>query len=103
MKGCCIGRELQLPCSLLFGAPPSKEQPTISHAKNLLDHLHDIHSYAHKHLKLASDKMKTRYNRLASCAGYHKAEKMLLCRPDSKKGKSPKLQSSWESRYMVVI
>jgi hypothetical protein len=36
-----------------------------------LGHLHNIHSYVHQHLKLVSDWMKTRYNRLAKCAGYN--------------------------------
>jgi hypothetical protein len=64
-------RELRLPCDLLFGAPPNKEWPTNEHEVNLVDHLHDIHNYGRQHLKLASDWMKTRYDRLANCAGYH--------------------------------
>jgi hypothetical protein len=66
-------RELWLPCDLLFGSPPDKEQPTIDHAANLLDHLHDIHSYAHQHLKLASDRMKTRHNHMANSADYQES------------------------------
>jgi hypothetical protein len=38
---------------MLFGASPEKEQPTIDHAANLVDHLHNIHNYAHQQLKLA--------------------------------------------------
>jgi transposase InsO family protein len=53
-----FGRELHLPCDLLFGASPNKEQPTIDHAANLVDHLHDIYNYAHQQLKLASGQMK---------------------------------------------
>jgi hypothetical protein len=41
-----FGRELRLPCDLLFWAPPDKERPTIDHGANLVDHLHDIHNYA---------------------------------------------------------
>jgi hypothetical protein len=50
-----FGRELQLPGDLLFGAPPFKEQLTIEHAPNLVDHLHDIHNYAYQQMKLATD------------------------------------------------
>jgi hypothetical protein len=54
-----FGRDLQLPCNELFGAPPDKEQLTIDHAANLVDHLHSIHNYGRQHLLLASDRMKT--------------------------------------------
>jgi hypothetical protein len=58
-----FGRELRLPCNLLFGHHlllPSMERPKIDHAANLVNHLHDTHNYAGKHLKLASDRMRTR-------------------------------------------
>jgi hypothetical protein len=48
-----FGREPRLPCDLLFAAPPDKERPSINHAANIVDHLHDIHNYARQHLKLA--------------------------------------------------
>jgi hypothetical protein len=69
-----FGRKLRLPCDLLFGVPPDKERPTIDHAANIVDHLHDIHSYVRQHLKLAIDLMKTRYDRLASCVGYYEGD-----------------------------
>jgi hypothetical protein len=62
-------RELRLPCDLLFGAPPDKKRPTIDHATDLVDRLHDIHNYANQHLKLVSDRMGTRYGRLANPMG----------------------------------
>jgi hypothetical protein len=62
-----FGRKLHLPRHLLFTAPPNKEQPKIDHAADLVDQLHNIHDYAHQHLKLTSDRMKTRYHRLAKC------------------------------------
>jgi hypothetical protein len=54
-----FGRELRLPCDLLFGVPPDKERPTTDYVGDLVDHLHDIHNYVCQHLKLASDRMKT--------------------------------------------
>jgi hypothetical protein len=66
-----FGRELRLPCDLLFGAPPDTERPTTDRATDIVDHLHDIQDYAQKDLKLASDRLKTRYDELASSAGYH--------------------------------
>jgi hypothetical protein len=75
----------------------------MDNAANLVDHLHDIHNYARQHLKLVSDRMETRYNRLANCVGYHEGGEVWFYRPSRKKGKSPKLKSSWEGLYKVVI
>jgi hypothetical protein len=91
-----FGRELRLPLDLLFGAPPDKERPTIVRVANLVDHLHGIHSSARQHLKLASDRMNTRYDRLASCADYHEGDKVWLYRPIRTKIKLPNVQSSWD-------
>jgi hypothetical protein len=40
-------------------------RPIIDQAADLVDRLHNIHIYALQYLKLASDRIKTRYNRLA--------------------------------------
>jgi transposase InsO family protein len=71
-----FGRELRLPSNLLFRTPPDKEQPTIEHAANLVDHLRDIHNYARQHLRLASNRMKTRYDKLANCVGYQEGDRV---------------------------
>jgi hypothetical protein len=41
-------------------------------------------------------------DKLANCAGYHKGDKVWLYHPTQRKGKSPKLQSSWEGPYNVI-
>ncbi|PNF24989.1 hypothetical protein B7P43_G08361 [Cryptotermes secundus] len=84
--GLVFGRELRLPCDLLFGAPPDKEQPNTDYAADLVDNLHDIHNYARKNLKLASDRMKTRYDKLANSAGYDEGDRVWLYRPTRRKG-----------------
>jgi hypothetical protein len=48
-----FGRELCMPCNMLFTVPPNIERATIDHAADVVDRLH---------LKLASDGMKTRYD-----------------------------------------
>jgi hypothetical protein len=50
-----------------------------------MDHLHDMHSYAREHLKLPSDRMRTRYDRLATYVGYHEDDNVALS-PDSHDG-----------------
>jgi hypothetical protein len=97
-----FGRELRLTCDLLFGVHPDKKRPTTDYAADLVDHLHDIHSYVRQHLKLARDRMKTRYDKLTNSTGYQEGDSVWLYRPTRTKGKSPKLQSSWEGPYKVV-
>jgi hypothetical protein len=70
-----FGRALRLPCDL-FSAAPEKERPAHDHAANLLAQLHDIYNYAHQHLKLNSDWMKTLYDRPVNCTGYHEGDIM---------------------------
>jgi hypothetical protein len=50
-------REMWLPsnCSLWHPHPQVKERPTIDHAANSVDRLHDIHNYVRQQPKLASD------------------------------------------------
>jgi hypothetical protein len=47
------------------------ERPAIDHLAKLVEDLHYSHYFADRHLKLASDRMKTRYDRLAEYAGTH--------------------------------
>jgi hypothetical protein len=46
--------------------------------------------------------MKTNYDRLDNCEGYHVGDRMWLYRPTRRKRKSSKLKSSWEGPYKVV-
>jgi hypothetical protein len=78
------------------------EGPTTDYAADLVDHLHDIHNYARQHLKMASDRMKTRYDKLANSAGYQEGDRVWLYHPTRTKRKWPKLQSLWEGPYKVV-
>jgi hypothetical protein len=82
--------------------PQDKEQLTTNYAADLVERLDDIHQYARQRLKLASDSMKARYNRLASSKGFQKNNQVWLFRPTRTRRKSPKLQSSWEGPYKVI-
>jgi hypothetical protein len=55
---------------LLFGAPPDKEESITDYEAKLAERLHDIHHFARHHLKVASDRVKARYDRLANSAGF---------------------------------
>jgi hypothetical protein len=52
-----FGRELRLPCDLMFGAPPDKEQSVTGYTADLVERIHDIHHFASQHLKVASNRM----------------------------------------------
>jgi hypothetical protein len=67
----------------LIWAPPDKERPTTDHAADLVDHQRDIHIYACQHVKLASDRMKTRYDKLANFAGYQEGDRSVAVLPNS--------------------
>ena len=97
-----FGRELRLPCDLMFGTPPDKEQSRTDYAADLVERLHDIHHFARQHLRIASDRMKARYDQLANSAGYQEGDKVWLYRPTRKRGKSPKLQTCWEGPYNII-
>ena len=97
-----FGRELRLPCDLLFGAPPDKAEPINEYAANLVEKLHDTHRFGRQHMKVASDRMKARYDQLANSAGFQEGDRVWLYRPTRTKGKSPKLQRSWEGPYNII-
>jgi hypothetical protein len=67
-----------------------------------VDHLHEIRNYVCQHLLVASNRMKTWYDKLANCAGYQEGESVRLCRPTHTKGKSSKLQLPLECPYMII-
>jgi hypothetical protein len=97
-----FGMELHLPCDLMFGAPPDKEQATTDYTADLIERLDDIDHFARQHLKVASDRMKARYDQLANSAGYQEGDRVWLYRPTRKRRRSPKLQTCWECPYNII-
>jgi hypothetical protein len=45
-----VERELRLPCDLLFGAVPDKEQSATDYVADLVDRLSDIHHSTRQYL-----------------------------------------------------
>jgi len=94
-----FGRVPRLPCDLMFGAPPDRAQSTTDYTADLVERLHDIHP-ARQHLKVASDRMKARYDQLANSAGYQEGESVAVTSyPEERR--SLKLQSYWEGTYNI--
>jgi hypothetical protein len=56
-----FGRELRVPCDVLFGAPPEKKQQSPNYAIELVEWLHDVRRYPCQYMKTASNKVEARY------------------------------------------
>jgi hypothetical protein len=95
-----FGMELRLPCDVW--GPLDKVKSTSDYAADLVERLRDIHHYAHQHLKVASDRMKTCYNHMAYSARFQKGDQVWLFYPTQTRGKPLKLQSLWEGQYNVT-
>jgi hypothetical protein len=67
-----------------------------------VDRLHGIRYNTREHPKVASDRMKPHYNRLANSQRSEERDKVWLNRPTQTTGKSPKLQLSQEGPYKVI-
>jgi hypothetical protein len=96
-----FGRELLLPCDLLFGAPPDKEESTTDYAVNLAERLRDIHHFDRQNLKKASDRMKARFDGLAISPVFQDGDRVWMYYP-TRRRRSSKLQSFWEGPYIVT-
>lgn len=62
-----VGGSCVCPVTCCFWAPSDNEQ-SANDVVDLLDRRHDIHYLAHQHLKMAGDRKKARYDRLANFA-----------------------------------
>lgn len=97
-----FGRETRLPCDLIFGSPSSTTQDVSTYVGELKQQLMSLHELVRERLKIASDKMKTRYDLKANSAGFQENAKVWLYNPRRRKGVSPKLSPNWEGPYKVI-
>lgn len=99
-----FGRELNLPLDLLYGRPPEPERPAKmdNYVQELEEKLEDIHKFTRARVKMASDRMKQRYDVGTARKIFESGDLVWLYNPQRKKGISPKLASDWEGPYEVV-
>ncbi|KAJ8910263.1 hypothetical protein NQ315_004999 [Exocentrus adspersus] len=97
-----FGAELRLPIDLISDRP-KKEEGVDNYISHLQDRLKLTHAEVRQKLKLESEDlilrlktMKTRYDLRANTSGFQVGEKVWLYNTKRTKGKSPKLQKSWE-------
>ncbi|XP_018563442.1 protein NYNRIN-like [Anoplophora glabripennis] len=96
-----FGTGLRLPIDLIINRPQQEESLNdyLSHLKHRIKL---VHEEVREKLKMESDRMKTRYDLRANSSGFQENEKVWLYNPKRTKGKSPKLQKSWEGPYTIV-
>ena len=97
-----FGREMRLPCDLMFGSPGDKVESESEYAAQLRARLNEIHFVARNRIKAASDRMKTRYDRQSNMKEFKENDLVWFYNPQRKIGKSPKLQQDWEGPYRII-
>lgn len=98
-----FGRDLTLPIDLAMGRPVREEKHCVTdYAYELEQRLLDIHEYARKHLKIASDSMKRQYDVKANQINYSIGDAVWYFKPGRRKGFNPKTQIHWKGPYVVT-
>ena len=96
-----FGRELRLPVDLLTGQP-EKNEILEEYVSKLAERLQLAHEEARAKLQFESDRMKTRYDTRVNQSGFEENDKVWFYNPRRVKGRSPKLQKSWEGPYKII-
>jgi transposase InsO family protein len=98
-----FGRELNLPIDLLFGRPPNERVESIDdYVEALEKRLENVYEFARIRTRIASDRMKKRYDVCASDEVFKVGELVWLYNPRRRKGLSPKLMCDWEGPCVIV-
>ena len=88
-----LGREIQLPIDLIFGSPDSERNEYAYgslHAKELQDRLTEVHEFARKRMKIASDAMKRKYDLKSNVREFNIDDSVWMNDPIRKVGVNPK-------------
>ncbi|GFT49814.1 retrovirus-related Pol polyprotein from transposon 412 [Trichonephila clavipes] len=97
-----FGRDLRLPCDLLFGRPPDTPSSPEEYVQNLQARFEDVHNLARERINLRTEKMKTRYDTKATGHQFKEGDKVWFYNPTRRTGLSPKLQSHWDGPYTIL-
>ncbi|GFX77639.1 retrovirus-related Pol polyprotein from transposon 412 [Trichonephila clavipes] len=97
-----FGRDLRLPCDLLFCRPPDTPSSPEEYVQNLQARFEDVHNLARERINLRTEKMKTRYDTKATGHQFKEGDKVWFYNPTRRKGLSPKLQSHWDGPYTIL-
>ena len=98
-----FGREIRLPGDLTFGSSETQSQEPKNYSSQLENQLREMNHLVRGRLKIASDKMKTRYDIRSNSVGFQKGDQVWLFNTKRRRGRSPKLQSNWEGPYTCLL
>ena len=65
-----FGRELCLPCDILFGSPSEDPKEVLDYVDDLKEKLPCVHKTVHHKIRVVNDGMKTRYNLKGNSIGF---------------------------------
>ncbi|GBO27036.1 hypothetical protein AVEN_224525-1 [Araneus ventricosus] len=97
-----FGRTLRLPCDILFGRPSDTPSSSNEYLNNLESSLKGLHVFARERIKLASERMKTRYDSRATDHHFNEGDQVWMYNPKRRRDLSLKLQQKWEGPYTIV-
>ncbi|GBM15758.1 hypothetical protein AVEN_262923-1 [Araneus ventricosus] len=89
-----FGRTLRLPSDILFGRPSETPSSPNECMKNLGARLESVRAFARERIKLASERMKTRYDSRATDHHFKKVDLVWMYNPKGRRGLSPKLHGA---------
>jgi len=97
-----FARDLRIPIDLLRGNLPGKREPdTTNCISRVRKKLEDLHKIVRKRVDIKSSQTKTWYDQKAKKLQFNAGQKVWFYNPRIK-GRTPKLQSSWEGPYVIV-
>lgn len=100
--GIVFGRELRLPCDLLFGSPIPEPSAVGDYVHDLKERLLETHAFVRERLHRAGQRMKSRHDYKTNSKGFQEGELVWLYNPQRKRGRSPKLTPAWEGPYTII-
>jgi len=80
-----FGRDLRLPCDLLFGRPPDAPSSPVQYVADLQARLEEVHQFARERMNIMTDRMKTRYDCKATEHSFNEGDKVWLWNPKRRK------------------
>ncbi|GBN06631.1 hypothetical protein AVEN_215806-1 [Araneus ventricosus] len=97
-----FGRTLRLPCDILFGRLSNAPSSSNEYLNNLEARQEDVYAFIGERIKLASKRMKTRYDSGEIDHHFNVGDQVWMYNPKRRGGLSPKMQQKWEWPYTIV-
>ena len=88
---------------MVYVGPSPVSYTHLNYSSQLENQLREMNRLVRGRLKVASDKMKTRYDIRSNSVGFQEGDPVWLFNPKRRRGRLPKLQSNWEGPYTVKL